>query len=28
VSKTIILMRHGQPKLATTEKISMLEMKD
>lgn len=28
MSKTIILMRHGQPKLATTEKISMLEMKD
>lgn len=28
MSKTIILMRHGQPNMATTEKISMLEMKD
>jgi len=28
VSKTIILMRHGHQMLATTEKISMLEMKD
>jgi len=28
VSKTIILMRHGQPRMATTENISMLEMKN
>jgi broad specificity phosphatase PhoE len=28
VNKTIILMRHGQPKMAATEKISMLELKD
>lgn len=28
MSKTIILMRHGQPNMARTEKISMLEMKD
>ncbi len=28
MSKTIILMRHGQPRIAAAEKISMLEMKD
>ena len=28
MSKTIILMRHGQPKMAARERISMFEMKD
>jgi len=28
VNREIILMRHGQPKLAATDKISALEMKD
>lgn len=28
MSKTIILMRHGQPNMVRTEKISMIEMKD
>ena len=28
MSRKIILMRHGQPKLAATDKMSALEMKD
>ena len=28
VNREIILMRHGQPKLAATDKISALEMND
>ena len=28
LKREIILMRHGQPKLAATDKISVFEMKD